>query len=100
MKILKKNTISELWTYYILTPPYSITIQKKIDKKIIHQYKNNPKKNQIWLHINESYYTLYKNKYTNIHTIGENMHKRIKNYIHQYTHIANTFTIIHKSSKQ
>nr|WOE91047.1 hypothetical protein [Acromitus sp. 2 MKL-2023] len=99
MKILKKNTITELWTYYILTPPYSTTIQKKINKKIILQYKNTPKENQIWLHINQSYYTLYKNKYTNIHTINEYMYKKIINYIHQYGHTTNTITIIHKSSR-
>nr|WOE91045.1 hypothetical protein [Phyllorhiza punctata] len=97
MKITQKKTPSELWTYYITKKPLQQPHIYTILYKIIHQYTHHPT-NILWLHANNSYYTLIHYP-TDTKTLKNIIPKKIYKIIHQYKISLETITIIHKSSK-
>uniref|UniRef100_A0AAU6W678 Uncharacterized protein n=1 Tax=Cephea cephea TaxID=880218 RepID=A0AAU6W678_9CNID len=100
MRITKKKTRLETWTYYSIingTLPNNLTT---MTQTIIHQYTHN-KVNTIWLHVNNSYYTIIHHKKTRINTtpdLAKMLLTKIHQYTHQYAHQYNNITIIHKST--
>nr|WOE91062.1 hypothetical protein [Cassiopea sp. MKL-2023] len=98
MKIVKKETNKEIWTYY--TQIYTQNHINSILKKIIHIPTFILTNNSIWLYHINKYYTIY-NKRNNT-TITPNINiliKKITNITQTYSLNYKYLTIIHKQIK-
>nr|AER54441.1 orf314 [Cassiopea andromeda] len=101
MRVIKKETHLEIWTYY--TPIYTLTENSlsKTLKKIMHTYIFTTTKNTIWIHHTNKYYTIYTNKNTrNSRFIINNLTKKILSISHTYSLSLKHLTIIHKQTKR